>query len=66
MLYSLFKWLKNRSQCKDKSRLTATVCGVASIKNKRLTALLTEILNVKILTFSAWSSKRKSKCYVNS
>lgn len=53
MPYSLFTWLKNRSQCKDKSRLIATVCRTASIKNKKLPALLNEILNVKILTFSA-------------
>lgn len=61
MPHSLLKWLRNRSQCKDgRSRLTATVRGLASIKNKKLPTLLNEILNVRILIFSASGSKRKS------
>lgn len=62
MPHSLLKWLRNRSQCKPgRSGLIATVRGLTSIKNKKLPALLNEILNVRILIFSAWGSEKKSK-----
>jgi len=53
MPHSLLKWLRNRSHCKDgRSRLTDTVCGLVSIKNKKLPTLLNEI-HVRMLVFSA-------------
>lgn len=66
MPHSLLKWLRKRSQCKDgRSRLAATVRGLASIENKKLPTLLNETLHVRMLIFSAQGSKRKSKPCAN-